>query len=171
MGFSIGSNYLKTQNVNVENDFQYSFKNLKSTLYCALYAIKKPLEFFSWGKSSVDVKTSEVKDRYLSLKILADQGCADAQFNLAVMYDEGRGVAQSDTEAFRNYKLAADQGGADAQFNLAIMYESGRGVAQSDTEAFRNYKLAADQGNVGAQLKLGLMHETGRGVEKSNEEA
>jgi len=44
-----------------------------------------------------------------ALRVLAEQGNADAQFTLGVMYDNGRGVPQDDTEAVRWYRLAADQ--------------------------------------------------------------
>jgi TPR repeat protein len=55
-------------------------------------------------------------------RLAADQGDADAQFNLGVMYDTGRGVPQDDAEAERWYRLAADQGDANAQSNLGVMY-------------------------------------------------
>jgi TPR repeat protein len=51
----------------------------------------------------------------------ADQGFAAAQANLGRLYEQGRGVPQSDTEAARLYKLAADQGLAAAQANLGIL--------------------------------------------------
>jgi TPR repeat protein len=38
---------------------------------------------------------------------LAEQGLADAQFNLGFMYRNGDGVPQDDTEAVRWYRLAA----------------------------------------------------------------
>jgi hypothetical protein len=40
----------------------------------------------------------------------ADQGIAQAQYNLGFMFDQGRGVAQSDVEAARWFRKAADQG-------------------------------------------------------------
>ena len=53
---------------------------------------------------------------------------AQAQYNLGVMYDEGRGVRQDDAEAVRWYRQAAEQGYAAAQYNLGAMYANGRGV-------------------------------------------
>ena len=50
----------------------------------------------------------------------AEQGDADAQFNLGVMYAEGEGVARDDAEARRWYRKAAEQGHADAQHNLRV---------------------------------------------------
>jgi hypothetical protein len=62
------------------------------------------------------------------------------------MFDEGRGVPQSDVEAARWCRKAADQGIAQAQNNLGIMFDKGRGVAPNDVEAARRCRKAADQG-------------------------
>ena len=43
------------------------------------------------------------------VRALAEQGDADAQFNLGIMYANGRGVPQDDAEVVRWYRLAADQ--------------------------------------------------------------
>ncbi len=53
---------------------------------------------------------------------MVEQGDADAQNNLGVMYDEGRGVPKDDKEVARWYRKTAEQGQADAQFNLGLMY-------------------------------------------------
>jgi TPR repeat protein len=53
--------------------------------------------------------------------LAAAQGHADAQFNLGLMFSNGRGVAQDDAEAVRLYNLAAAQGHAGAQTNLGLM--------------------------------------------------
>ena len=60
----------------------------------------------------------------------AAQGNAAAQYNLGVVYAEGRGVRQNDAEAARWFRKAADQGVAQAQFNLGVMYYKGHGVRQ-----------------------------------------
>ena len=38
------------------------------------------------------------------------------------MYDDGRGVPHSDTEAAKWYRKAADQGNAKAQLNMGILH-------------------------------------------------
>ena len=53
---------------------------------------------------------------------------AQAQYNLGVMYDEGRGVRQDGAEAVRWFRQAAEQGLAEAQHILGAMYANGRGV-------------------------------------------
>ncbi len=83
---------------------------------------------------------------YRELLPLAEQGDAGAQFRLGVMYDEGRGVPQSDAQAAEWYRKAAEQGNAVAQRFLGDMYAEGRGVPQSDAQAVEWYRKAAEQG-------------------------
>ena len=66
------------------------------------------------------------------LRGLADQGYAAPQYNLGLMYLNGRGVPQNDAEAAKWFLKAADQGYAAAQHNLGGMYDIGRGMPQND---------------------------------------
>ena len=66
---------------------------------------------------------------------LAEQGDAEAQSHLGVMYESGQGGLRNDAEAIKWYRKAAEQGDAVAQFNLGIMYTKGEGVSQNDAEA------------------------------------
>ncbi len=45
------------------------------------------------------------------LRRLAEQGHAQAQVNLGIMYSQGRGVPKDSVQAYRWYTLAAGQGG------------------------------------------------------------
>ena len=56
----------------------------------------------------------------------AEQGHADAQNNLGLMYKEGLAIPQSDYEAFKWFTEAAEQGHADAQNNLGLIYRDGK---------------------------------------------
>ncbi len=94
---------------------------------------------------------------------LAEQGLADAQNILGVMYGKGQGVPQDDAEAVKWYRLAAEQGDAQAQFNLGFRYSKGRGVPQNDAEAVKWWRLAAEQSYAAAQYSLGLMYAKGQG--------
>ena len=66
---------------------------------------------------------------------LAEQGYAEAQSNLGVLYERGEGVPRDYAEAVRWYRLAAKQGHLAAQHNLGVMYFEGRGVPQDYGEA------------------------------------
>ena len=89
-------------------------------------------------------------------KLLAEQGDANAQYNLGNMYIYGNGVPENDVEAVKWHRLAAAQGHAGAQFNLGIHHTNGKGVAQNHMEAVKWYRLAAAQGLANAQYNLGM---------------
>ena len=56
----------------------------------------------------------------------AEQGNADAQFEVGQMYGENvNGVQRDVTEALKFYNLAARQGHAHAMFKLSSMYSNG----------------------------------------------
>ncbi len=98
------------------------------------------------------------------LRPLAEQGHADAQTGLGVMYSNGWSVPQDYAEAVKWYQLAAEQGYAEAQHHLGIMYERGLGVPQDYVEAVRWYLAAAEQGHAPAQFSLGVMYHSDLGV-------
>ena len=60
----------------------------------------------------------------------AEQGHADAQNNLGLMYKEGLAIPQNDYEAFEWFTKAAEQGHADAQNNLGLIYRDGKETPQ-----------------------------------------
>ena len=84
----------------------------------------------------------------------AEQGFADAQCNLGLMYDHGRGVPQNDTTAVKWYEKAAEQGYAGAQCNLGTMYARGLGVPQSLVKARDFFQMAVDNGYEAARENL-----------------
>ena len=107
---------------------------------------------------------SAAASQFDEMKALADQGDADAQVNLGVMYDVGDGVPKSDAEAVKWYRKAADQGDTGAQHNLGVMYAVGEGVPENDAEAVKWYRKAAEQGLAVSQFELGVMYAVGEGV-------
>ena len=104
-------------------------------------------------------------------RLAADQGHADAQFELGVKYETGEGVPQDDAEAVRWYRLAAEQGYVGAQHNLGFAYRTGAGVPQDDTEAVRWFRLAAEQGHADAQFALAVGFAEGLGVSQDDVQA
>ena len=99
---------------------------------------------------------------------VAKQGDVIAQYNLGVMYGEGVGVPENESEAVKWFRKAADQGYADAQYNLGLMYDNGEGVPENESEAVKWYRKAADQGHASAQYNLGLMYVTGSDVQENS---
>jgi hypothetical protein len=74
---------------------------------------------------------------------LAEQGDADAQYNLGVMYDFAKGVPRDFTAARQWYEKAAAQGHAGAQNNLGGLYEFGHGVKRDYVRAYMWYNIAS----------------------------
>ena len=101
----------------------------------------------------------------------AEQGDAEAQFNLGGLYADGDGVPQDDKQAVDWYRKAAEQGYADAQNNLGVMYAKGRGVPQDDKQAAEWYKKAAEQGDAYAQASLSVKYAYGEGVPQDDKQA
>ena len=88
---------------------------------------------------------------------VAEQGDADAQFNLGVMYANGEGVAEDDKQAVYWYTKAAEQGIASAQFNLGVMYANGEGVAEDYVMAHMWWNIAATNGHENARKNKDIL--------------
>mmetsp|Transcript_15981 Transcript_15981/g.31900 ORF Transcript_15981/g.31900 Transcript_15981/m.31900 type:complete len:312 (-) Transcript_15981:208-1143(-) len=75
----------------------------------------------------------------------AEDGCADAQFNLGVIFDTGRGgVVTADAAAAAHwFSQAADRNHLEATHALAIMEVSGRGVAVDLERAAKRFRKLA----------------------------
>ena len=85
-------------------------------------------------------------------KPLAEQGDAEAQYNLGWMYEAGEGVTQDYAEAVNWFRKAAEQGNAGAQNNLGSRYILGKGVIQDIVLAHMWYDIAASNGNENAVM-------------------
>jgi TPR repeat protein len=81
---------------------------------------------------------------------LAEQGDANAQRNLGVMYENGQSVPQDYAEALTWYHKAAEQGDAAAQYNLGTMYYNGLGVPQEHILGCMWFDIAAASGSESA---------------------
>ena len=92
-------------------------------------------------------------------KLVAENGDANAQYNLGVMYSYGYGILESEAESVKWYRLAAEQGDANGQFNLGAMYSSGNGVPQNNIRAYVWFSVAATQGHQGARGEIGILSE------------
>ena len=82
---------------------------------------------------------------------LGEQGHAEAQFKLGVMYANGQGVAPDIAEARKWWRKAAEQGHAGAQ-DVSGLLAGGMNYAG----AAEWYRKAAEQGDADAQYKLGF---------------
>jgi TPR repeat protein len=89
-------------------------------------------------------------------RLAAQQSLHEAEYNLATMYDQGRGVNQDYQLARKWYEAAAkpEDGDSDAEYRLGIMSERGLGGGKDPLDAVEWYKRAAEHGSFNAMLRL-----------------
>jgi TPR repeat protein len=125
----------------------------------------------------------------------AKQGNSNAQYDVASMYQNGRGVipdlgkatewykksaAQDNAKAVNRLKLLeaneerfnkvlaqAEKGNAESQYKLGKMYSEGVGVSIDNTKAAKAFESAAMQGHAKAEYNLGLRYYEGTGVKRN----
>ena len=110
---------------------------------CAPAAYEKGLKYYRPDDAAAAAR---------QLKPLAEQGNAEAQFNLGSLYYQGRGVPQDYKEAAKWFRKAADQNHVYAQVNLGSMYAEGiQGVIAKDySQALMWFVFAAVRGDMEA---------------------
>ena len=102
---------------------------------------------------------------------LAEQGDANSQYNLGLLYARGQGVAQDYKQAAAWYEKAANQGVPAAEYNLGVMYANGEGVPKSSEDAEKWFLKAAQKGVSDAASSLGTIYSEGEGAFKNYSEA
>ena len=124
------------------------------------------------GVSSKKIPPSRIKtvdvpacDKLEPLMDLAWQGDAQAQYWLALQYEDGScGLCKDDPLAVVWFKKAAEAGNAEAQFTMGLRYFLGHGVTQGFEQAVHWLHMAAQQGHAEAQYRLAGCMEDGLGV-------
>ena len=81
---------------------------------------------------------------------LAKQGGRAAQYNLGMMYQNGRGAPKDNKTAAKWYRLSSEQGHVSAQINLGLLYHNGQGVLQNNAYAYMWWDIAASAGSISA---------------------
>lgn len=107
------------------------------------------------------------KQAFVWMESAAMQGDYEAQYLLADMYLQGKGVDKSEMDALNWYGKSAEQNSAYAQYSLGVMFYNGQGTEQNLLEAKKWLEYAAWQGHSEAQYLLSRMYQQGLGVEKS----
>lgn len=91
----------------------------------------------------------------------ASGGDATAQYNLGLIYENGKGTPVDNAKAKALFEQAAQQGYARAMTQLAGLYFKGVNGVRDDQQALLWYKKAADLNENAALYQLGLFAETG----------
>lgn len=114
---------------------------------------------------------SDQAKRMEYLKKAAQQGHAEAQYQLGHCYYLGRGVEEDEAQAVQWYRKAAEQGYAPALASLAYCYSEGHGVKKNPAEAARWFQKLARQDTPEAWYWLGDCYENGSVVEEDEAQA
>jgi len=99
-----------------------------------------------FAKGLAAAKAGDYTTALAEWKPLAEQGDANAQYNLGAMHGNGDGVLKDDKEAVKWFRLAAEQGDVDAQSKLGFRYGTGQGVIQDNVYAHMWFNIAASNG-------------------------
>ena len=97
--------------------------------------------------------------------LLAEQGDAQAQFNIASLYMDGLGVPKNPVLAATWVEKAAIQGHYLALVQIGSMYSDGVGVLQNSRRAEYFWKQAVEKGSLDAAWGLAYLYNTGGDLE------
>lgn len=112
-----------------------------------------------------DVVLQDYDQAVMWLSLSADQGCSDAQFELATCFANGLGVDVDKTAAFElAQKAASELTNHPAQVLLGLYYATGFGTEKNAAESAKWFKKSASNGNIFGTYYLGLAYYRGEGV-------
>lgn len=104
---------------------------------------------YTYGTGSINM--TKAFECYLRA---AKLGSDSAQFQLGLLYRDGKGVKKDLQKSVEWYDKAAEQGNPIAQFSLGCCYLMGRGVDEDSEEALKWLRKAAQQGHEFARETL-----------------
>ncbi|HHF7347772.1 TPA: tetratricopeptide repeat protein [Legionella feeleii] len=106
-----------------------------------------------------------VDDNYLkaleNYQLAAEKNDAVGQYNLGLVYEDGKGLPVDYVKAKDFYTKAASLGYSKAMTQLADLYFSGALGSRDEQQALHWYKKSAALGDGDALYQLGLLSETG----------
>ena len=104
------------------------------------------------GQRSADPQAQA--ESLADLRKLADQGDADAQWQMGVRYHNGEDVPQDDMQAMQWFQRAGEQGNVAAQSALGAYYWAGRGVPEDLSKAYFWSAIALAHGDENSKVRL-----------------
>lgn len=104
-------------------------------------------------------------------RLAAQQGDAEACFQLSGLYREGNGLPQDAVASAGWCRLAAERGLGMAQNEYGIMLVSGAGLTRNPAEAAQWFQRAAQRKIPAALFNLAALHENGLGMPANPAEA
>ena len=154
------------------------YKKAEKYYLLASYKENEVIQKLSWyylgllykKQEAFGVKNFKKSEQYLEKS--AKKGLAQAQYELALLYETGDKVPENQEKASFYMKEAALQNFAPAQYALAVWIERGYVLGMTQQEAFSFYEKAANQGYIPAQKGLALIYKMGGlGIQPDAEKA
>src|SRR5450631_2795588 len=114
----------------------------------------------SFAGAASKVSGQSAPDHSAQAKTLADlrkranEGDADAQWQMGVRYHNGEDLPRDDAQAMQWFLRAAEQGHVTAQATLGAYYWAGRGVLPDLSKAYVWSAIALAQGDVNSKSRL-----------------
>lgn len=110
----------------------------------ALIALLLPLSVAADMREGLEAASrGDYAEALRQFKPIAEQGDAEAQHFLGVIYRYGRGVKIDHTEAAKWFRMSAEQGNPEAQFYMGLSYQNGEGVPRDPVAAHMWFTLSA----------------------------
>jgi TPR repeat protein len=108
----------------------------------------------SAGSAAIAINAVPRSKTLDDVRKLADQGDADAQWDMGYRYHNGQGVPQDDAQAVRWFQRAAYQGHVNSQATLGAYYWAGRGVPKDLGQAYFWSVVALHHGDRDSESRL-----------------
>jgi len=89
------------------------------------------------------------------------------QYNLSIMYYNGKGIKQNYTHAFSWLLKAANNKHVKSYSKLATMYYQGKGTTKNTLEAYKWFLKAANHGHINSQVNIAYFYENGIAVSRN----
>lgn len=145
--------------------FMFISNENKTTYESTISATSSGSDSVSVGEDPHDLSPADV------IRKKAEGGDREAQYKLAVLYQQGKGVPHDTRMAAEWFRKSAEQDYSPAQNDIGTLYMQGIGVPQDYKEGAMWLSKAAKQGNPYAQANLGWLYDTGQGVEEDKVKA
>ena len=98
------------------------------------------------GRCTLNTQPDTQAEALSACQKQADEGDAQAQYELGAYYHDSKNPAQDLNKALSYFEKASLQGHAQAQFELGNMYMRGEGVPVNNVQAYIVLKMAAVNG-------------------------
>ena len=114
--------------------------------------MRTPADYMNLAREQI--KDKNYRTGVVYLLRASKGGMAEADYQLALLYNAGDKIPENRPKAVEHMRRAADRGLASAQYALAVWTEQGYFGEVNEVAAIRLYEQAANQGHKNAMKSL-----------------